>query len=276
MSDKTALGNRMKFYEKEQTPTRFMPHAPVCARIDGKNFSRFTKDLERPFDARLTKLMVLTTHHLVKETNACIGYTQSDEISLIWFTDDSRSQIFMDGKRDKMNSLLAAMTTSYFNLHLNEHLAEKAATCLETGNCPIFDARVWQVPTKQEAANYLMWREHDATKNSVSAAAQQHFSHNALHEKNGSEMQDMLHTVGVNWNNYPSSFKRGTYVQRREAITTFSSSELENLPKHHDARLNHDLAVLRHCVKTVTMPKCNSIANYIDAIFDGAEPILKQ
>jgi len=47
MSDKTSLGDRMKAYEKGQTPPRFMAGVPVCARIDGKTFSKFTRGLYR-------------------------------------------------------------------------------------------------------------------------------------------------------------------------------------------------------------------------------------
>lgn len=223
--------------------------------------------------------MILVTHHLVTATNACIGYTQSDEISLVWFTDEPKSQIFMDGKRDKMVSLLAAMTSVRFNEHLPAYLPAKARAITlpyRESNLPIFDARVWQVPTKVEAANYLRWRERDAVKNSIAMAAQQHFSHRALHKKNGSDMQDMLHSVGINWNDYPSFFKRGTYVQRRLVALPFSAEELAKLPPKHEAHTNPDLEVVRRQVKTIAMPRCSSISNFVDVIFDGAEPIVKQ
>jgi tRNA(His) guanylyltransferase len=281
MSDKTSLGDRMKFYEKTMVPTRFMPMAPVCARIDGKSFSTFTKSLARPFDANLTELMVLTTHYLVSETNACIGYTQSDEISLVWFTDNSKSQIFMDGKRDKMVSLLAAMTSAFFNRHLHNYLpgeAEQldAVVPQVRARIPIFDARVWQVPTQREAANYLLWRERDATKNSVATAAQEQFSHKALHCKTGSDMQDMLHAKGINWNDYPACFKRGTYVQRSTVKRAFSAEEIDRLPEKHAARQNPNLMIARSIVRTLVMPQCGSIMNFADVIFSGADPLTNE
>jgi tRNA(His) 5'-end guanylyltransferase len=58
---------------------------PVCCRIDGRAFSGFCKGLKRPFDERLSNLMAETTKHLVTQSGAKLGYTQSDEISLIWY-----------------------------------------------------------------------------------------------------------------------------------------------------------------------------------------------
>ena len=44
----------------------------------------------------MVELMCRTTAFLVQETQACIGYTQSDEISLVWYSDEYKSQIFFD------------------------------------------------------------------------------------------------------------------------------------------------------------------------------------
>ena len=74
-----------------------------------------------------------------------------------------------------MVSVVASMTTAFFNAHLAEYLPEKA------GELALFDCRVWQVPTLEEAANTLLWREFDATKNSISMAARHYYPHEALH-----------------------------------------------------------------------------------------------
>lgn len=269
MSDKTSLGDRMKAYEKGQTPPRFMAGVPVCARIDGKNFSKFTKGLARPYDERFSELMVRVTTWLVQETNAKIGYTQSDEISLVWFADNEKQQIFMDGKRDKMVSLLAAMATGQFNKQLKQSLPEKAH------KTPVFDARVWQVPSKTEAANYLLWRERDATKNSIAMAAQEHYSHKALHKKNGSQMQDMLHAAGINWNDYPAFFKRGTYVQRRKRLRKFYPSELAKLPPKHAAHTNPDLQIERTSVVRLQLPPCTQVPDFEAIIFEGSNDFIQ-
>lgn len=77
----------------------------------------------------------------------------------------------------------------------------------------MFDARAWQVPSMAHAVEALKWREADATKNSIAMAARAHFTHDQLLGKCGSELHELLHSVGVNWNDYPVHFKRGVYLR---------------------------------------------------------------
>jgi tRNA(His) guanylyltransferase len=266
MSDKTALGDRMKLYERTEAGRRFLPLLPICARIDGKRFSRFTHGLERPYDARLSTLMVDVTRFLVEETQARVGYTQSDEISLLFHSDSLGTQLFLDGRVQKMTSILASMATARFNAALPERVPEKA------GQMALFDCRVWAMPTRAEAVNAFLWREQDATKNSISMAARCYYSHDALHGKNGAEMQEMLFQKGVNWNDYPGFFKRGSYVQRRVVRRPFAAEELAVLPPQHEARRNPDLVIERTEVRVVELPPLARIRNRVDVLFDGAEP----
>lgn len=263
------LGDRMKAYEQAEAGRRCMPRLPVLARIDGRGFSKFTSDLERPFDRRLSDLMVETVKYLVRETNAVCGYTQSDEISLAWYTAEPTSQIVFDGRIQKMTSILAALTTVYFNHRLPDFLPATYAERL-----PHFDARVWNVPTLEEAANTLLWREFDATKNSISMAARAHFSHKQLDGKHGGEMTAMLRDKGVDWHEYPNFFKRGTYVQRRKSQRRFSTDELEKLPPKHAAHTNPDLVVERTDYAALDLPPLATIKNRVEVLFEGADPLV--
>lgn len=261
------LGDRMKEYEMAEAGRRCMPRLPILARIDGRGFSRFTSDLERPYDRRLSDLMVETVKFLVRETNAVCGYTQSDEISLCWYSSSLESQVVFDGRISKLTSVLAALTTVYFNRRLPEFLPPQYAERM-----PHFDARVWNVPNLDEAANTFLWREFDATKNSISMAARAHFSHKQIDGKHGGEMQAMLRDKGVEWSEYPSFFKRGTYIQRRKTVRRFTTDELDKLPPRHAAHTNPDLVVERTDYVALDMPPLNTVKNRVEALFEGAEP----
>ena len=64
MSDKNdSFGDRMKFFEKMGS-ARLMPMLPILARLDGKCFSGFTNDLDRPFDSNFSAIMVALTRYL--------------------------------------------------------------------------------------------------------------------------------------------------------------------------------------------------------------------
>lgn len=41
---------------------------------------------------------------------------------------------------------------------------------------------------------------------------QAHFSHKQLHKKNTKDMHEMLHSIGVNWNNLEAVWKNGTFL----------------------------------------------------------------
>lgn len=268
MTDKSSLGDRMKGYEKIESGRRFLPLLPICARIDGKRFSRFTAGLQRPYDQRLSDLMVAVTRYLVEESQARVGYTQSDEISLLYCSDSHHDQVFLDGRVQKMTSILAAMATARFNALLAEYVPERA------GKTALFDCRVWAVPNREEAANTFLWREQDATKNSISMAARHYYSHDELNNKTGAEMQEMLFRKGVNWNDYPAFFKRGTFVQRRLVRRPFTAEELAALPPLHNARKKPDLVIERGHIATLDMPPFGRVQNRVAVLFDGAQPEL--
>lgn len=256
----------MKMYEKNAAQ-RFIPLLPIVARLDGKGFSKFTKGLNRPYDEGMSISMQQVTQHLMRETGALMGYTQSDEITLVWHTSSTKSQVFLDGKIQKMVSILSAMASAKFNKLLPIHLPSKVELL------PIFDCRVWQVPSKTEAANAFLWRERDATKNSISMAASHYYSHKQLHKCSGSEKQEMLFAKGVNWNDYPAFFKRGCFFQRAVEEVKFTTDELNKLPPRHAARTNAELLVRRKVIRSIDMPPFGTIINRNSVIFDGELPI---
>lgn len=264
-----ALGDRMKLYEKQDSQKLQTFLLPIIARMDGRSFHTFTKGLNRPFDKNLSDCMIKTTEFLVNETGACMGYTQSDEITLAWYNENPDSQIWFDGKVQKMVSQLAAQATLSFYREVVKRLPDYA------DKLPSFDARVWNVPSKSEGANAFLWRELDAIKNSVSMAANEHFSNKELHGKHSDHKLWMLKSAGIDWNDYPTHFKRGTYVQRRTVLTKFSTEEIDRLPAKHAARSNPDLVVERSVVDIVELPLLQNISNGEEVIFSGDEPLVR-
>ena len=272
---KESLGDRMKQLEEDgSTCSRFIPLLPVIGRIDGRAFHSFTKDLKRPYDEALSNLMIEMTKFIVGETGALIGYTQSDEASFLWYSEDYKSQIFFNGRAQKMNSNIASLATGFFNENLGKYLPKKKEVSSLTGKFPIFDCRVYNLPVAFEVANYFLWRERDATKNSISMAAQSMYSHTQLHKKSGSEKQEMLHEKGVNWNDYPRHFKRGTYIQRKKEIRGYTAEEMARLSDRHPEKNNPGFTFERSIIKELDMPVFEKVTNRIEVIFKGADPEL--
>lgn len=252
MSSTDNFGDRMKMYEALETESKFMPLLPIYARIDGQSFSKFTRGFRRPFDPDMSRWMIQTTAHLVKETGARIGYTQSDEISLVWLQEDLRSELWFARKKQKMVSSLAAEATSaFYNLLLDDERFDLMR------KRPTFDARVFQLPNQVEASNVVLWREQDATKNAIGMAARSLYSQKELMRKNGNEMQEMMFQKGVNFNDYPAAFKRGTFLRR----------ELYEIETENGSAIRSRIAEL-------PMPKFGSVSNRTGVIFNNEEPVL--
>lgn len=264
------LGDRMKMLESIHAGEKFMPLLPVIVRIDGRSFHTFTVGLERPFDVGFVNLMRAVTRHLVEQTNARIGYCQSDEITLVLYSDSYASEIFFNGRIQKLVSVIASMATTAFVLQgplfIRRHDEEWARVS--------FDCRAYTVPTLWEAANAVLWREQDAAKNSVQMLARAHFSHKELHGKKQSDMQEMLFQKGYNWNDLAAPLKRGSFYQRRTVNRPFAPEEIDRLPPKHDARQNPNLSVERSDVVLLTLPKFSSVTNRVDVIFHEADPII--
>ncbi len=264
------LSDRIKDYENIQTGIRLIPNLPVVVRLDGKNFHTWCKNAQRPYDKRVQYLFDETTEFLVQETNAIVGYTQSDEITLIyWNYGNPEAEPFFGGKVFKLNSVLASMATAKFNDMVPGFYPDKH------GHLALFDCRVFNVPTLEEAVNCLVWRELDATRNAISMAAQANFSHSVLQGKDSNQMQEMLfQEKGINFNDYPARFKRGGYFKKIEITEKFSKAELMFLPKNHDAVKNPDLEFTRNKVVQLDLPPLLKIKNRVGVIFHGEDVIL--
>lgn len=267
ISSMDEFGDRMKEYES-LSESRLMPLLPTFARVDGRSFHSFTKGMARPYDGKFSEAMIRTAKLLAVETNARMAYTQSDEITLAWYSTDYRSQIWFDGRHSKMVSQIAALATLFFYRECLAVFPEYAE------RLPSFDARVWQVPNVQEGANVFLWRALDARKNSISMAAQSLFSHKELHGKGSSEKLKMLESKGCVWDHFPSMFSKGTFIQRRLVKKPFTDEEISALPPKHEAHLNPNLIIERNEWVEISMPLFCRVINRPEVVFDGAEPIV--
>lgn len=261
-ADFESMGDRQKAFESREANRRLMQGLPVLVRLDGRSFHTFTNGLARPYDERLSRAMVETAKFLVEETHASIGYTQSDEISLAFPGLTTSQSIIFDGRQQKMCSVFASLASVKFNQLILELIPEKAKLL------PVFDARVWSVPNLDLAAEHFLWREADATRNSLTMAAHSMYSHKKLHGVSAAKKHDMLKDKGVNWNDYPTFFKRGTYVRREQVSRHLTEQELKGIPEKYRPQG----PVTRSVVLELEMPPLASILNVKEALFKGAQP----
>lgn len=214
--DKTTLGDRMKNNYENISRYYLTRRMPVIVRLDGRAFHTFTRCFKKPFDDILVKTMQETMKYLCENIQGCVlGYTQSDEISLV-LVDYAELTIdaWFGNNLQKMCSVSASMATMAFNKFFYDNMPadeENYGTyykALEKG--AMFDSRVFTIP-KEEVCNYMLWRQQDATRNSIQSVGQANFSQKELYGKSCNSIQDMLMTQkGINWNDYATTLKRGS------------------------------------------------------------------
>ena len=131
----------------------------MVARLDGHGFSKMTKRLkfEKPFDPRFHALMLHVLRGLMEKANLHIvyGYTQSDEISLLFAADEQS----YDRKTRKFNSLLAGYASAF----ATEYLVKEMGVAEPI----VFDCRLIPLPTPEDVCDYFVWRKEDSERNAL-------------------------------------------------------------------------------------------------------------
>lgn len=229
-----SIETRMRGYEYV-TRTHLPRRIPAIIRVDGKAFHSFTKGLRKPFDDFFRNIMQLTMQYMCENVQGCVfGYTQSDEISLL-LTDYETiaTDAWFDYTIQKMCSVAASMATLAFNKFwaeefqaqiehwdreddgtMDEEMEKWVWEYLVNTIQPklftaMFDARVFSIP-KDEVCNYFIWRQQDATRNSIETVGQTYFSQKDLNGRSQNEIQEILwQQHSINWNTYPIAYKRG-------------------------------------------------------------------
>lgn len=205
MSDNTPLGDRMKRYER--TYQHYLPRRSYTVmRLDGRAFHTYLRGAEKPFDMTfISEMNAMAQWLCVDIQGSQFAYVQSDEISIL-LTDFATTQTepWVGGRVDKMVSLAAGQASAYLSRLRQNH-----------PGLPKFDCRVFPLSDPVEVANYFIWRQKDAVRNSIQMVGQTYFSPKELHGKSTDEVQDMLlKEKGVNWNDTDPGCKRGRVVAR--------------------------------------------------------------
>ena len=197
------LDQKMRVFETS-ADSCVLPGIYMVARLDGRSFSRLTKQIcqfEAPFDQRFRDLMVDTAESLVNcGFRVKYAYTQSDEISLLFDRDEQQ----FGRKLRKYNSTLAGEASARFSLLL--------------GSIATFDCRISQLPNIDLVVDYFRWRNEDAARNAMSAwcywtCRKQGFDKQAATAKvfglSVGQMNEFLFQEGINFNDLPNWQKRG-------------------------------------------------------------------
>jgi tRNA(His) guanylyltransferase len=200
-----SLSRRMRAYE-QAFDQQVLSGMFVVARLDGRGFSKLTQqwEFEKPFDPAFRDGMVATTRHLMDcGLQVTLGYTQSDEISLLLHPECTAF-----GRRTtKLLSVLAGEAS--------------ATLSLAFGFPAVFDCRLSPLPTRSLVKDYFRWRIADAVRSGINAHAYWALRQSGLsatdttRQLSGLKQADkheLLHRHGIHFDDAPAWHKQGVGV----------------------------------------------------------------
>jgi tRNA(His) 5'-end guanylyltransferase len=193
----------MKAYERAAR-TILPAGSWTVIRLDGRAFHTWTRDLDRPFSVALIEALADGMEALCRElAGVAVAYCQSDEISVV-LTDFAHpnTQAFLDGQVQKLVSISASVLTARFARHFPERPPA------------VFDARAFTLPDRDEARNYLLWRQQDARRNAIGMLAAARFTPEQLHGVGTPERRAMLHAAGIDVDQADPRFLHGQTCHR--------------------------------------------------------------
>lgn len=250
--DTINLATRMKENYEKVSKTSLMRRVPVAIRLDGKNFHTFTRGFKKPFDEILIKSMQETTKYLCENIQGCVlGYTQSDEISLLLVDyKNLNSSAWFDYEIQKICSIAASIATMAFNKSFTKNAEEFMTDCASSyemeGLCgkgteeyklcevyqkaiqkgAMFDARCFNIP-KEEVVNCLYWRQIDAIRNSVQMVGQANYSSKQLDGKSCNRIKEMLLSEkNIDWDSLPIYQQRGSCCIKKTYYPDITNTKL--------------------------------------------------
>jgi tRNA(His) guanylyltransferase len=195
------LGNRIKTFYEDPARVLLPRKSYVIVRVDGRAFHNYTAKLERPYCAPLARALDEAAVALSAAMDGfAVGFGQSDEYSFL-LTDFRRddSRMWFEGSIQKIASVSASVFTAAFAKAYDGPMAT-------------FDARVFAIGQRDEVEKYFIWRQLDASRNSLNMLASNYYSHDELLGKSEREKHDLLFAKGQNWAKWPTEFKRGRAV----------------------------------------------------------------
>ncbi len=203
-------------------------NVPMVINITGEDYAGFVKRFQKPYDPLFIASMQRTLSYLCEQVPGCVfGYNHGFEFVLViappsnieqssWFSYDLQ----------KISSLTASMA----GLHFNKDFEKSAKNYVLAGNNfdqtkklnamqgyvhaidkgAIFSACCFNLPV-EELHKYLYLKQKASLDRAIKEMGQTYFEEAELAGKSPSDIQFMVfNKCGINFDNYPIPFKRGS------------------------------------------------------------------
>lgn len=234
---------KMNLNLRKETDYKLDKSKPILLMLDGRSFSKFTKQFNAPFDADFVRLMNNTAKFLCANIqNAVHAFVQSDEISIYLKPCEELTEPWFGGRLNKICSVAAGMASSFF---MKEYITYKLTANadpeftkergiyeieeeIDALPVPTFDCKAWNVPTYNEVIDWFVYRQKDCVRNSKQQFAQTFCSYSELLNKTADEqiLFCIQKTDGEqNWNLLDPTLQYGRLISKETYEIVHPSTE---------------------------------------------------
>lgn len=213
--------SRFEYVKQFERENYLLPDTYLIVRVDGKGFHKFSQEyqFDKPNDARALKVMNLAARLVVEQyPDIMMAYGDSDEYSFLL----RRQCVLFERREMKLVSTFASLISAKYYYHWQNEFPDKP---LVPERLPNFDARVVVYPNFSIIRDYFSWRQVDCHINNLynttfwtlvergkltPQEAEQRLMGTVLKDKN----ELLFSEFGINYNNEPEMFKKGTILVR--------------------------------------------------------------
>jgi len=203
---------------------------PVIIKIDGRSFSRVTKNTPKPFCHKTMAMLNGTMLALAKQIDGVVfGYQYSDKIILVLRNDRSQDEDPWFGNSiQKITSVSASLATYEFMSQLwgveDPPNLDGAVT---------FSSQVFPVPNVSEAINYLIFRQFKCVQNAINESVQSVLwprygrqTYDLLEDKSMEDRKKILEDSGFDFDSLPGAYRHGSGVYLTPKLVNTSQGQI--------------------------------------------------
>jgi tRNA(His) guanylyltransferase len=203
----------------------------IVVRIDGRGFSKLTKkyNFTKPNDVRALDLMNAAAIEVTKSlVDIVLAYGQSDEYSFVLHENTN----LFDRRAAKLATTIATTFTAEYCMLWKQFFPDTELT----RPWPTFDARCVAYPKRKILRDYLCWRQADCHINNLynttfwnmvlqGGMGQTEAEQELKGTLSGDKNEILFKRFGINYNNEPLIFKKGSVVYRKYEVKESGGEE---------------------------------------------------
>ena len=213
---------------------QIMDRVPIIINVNGRNFGRLTKRLDRPFDKSLINVFKNTLIQTIQSIDdAVFGFQYSDDFTFVLRNDFTTNQTswYLNKIQDINSVVTSLVSTNFFkNVVLEDDLNELDGD-------GIFKTKVFALPSLTEVVNHLVWKQQLCYGDAIFRAAYSELTKEygkaeanklLLNTKLDDKIEFLKNDCNIDYESfYPKSYRLGVAAYKAPKIIKTQNEDIQ-------------------------------------------------